>query len=76
MGFSFRSTGCVKRTKESWNEILTINESPARGKDERKTRRVETVGSVNALTVCVTRSAIDQNGSYSRLTNIPVPRAE
>ena len=49
MGFSFRSTGCVKRTKECWNESLTINESQHAAKDERNPHRVETVGLVNAL---------------------------
>jgi len=43
MGFSFHSADCVKRAKECWNESHTINGS-ARGKDQRKTRRVETAG--------------------------------
>jgi hypothetical protein len=50
MGLSFRSTGCGKRTKESWNESQTINESQ-HAADQRKTRRVETVGLVNGLAV-------------------------
>jgi hypothetical protein len=68
MGFSFRSTGCVKRTTAQTDQRM-LERKPhrqrvaARRKDERKTRRVETVGFVNALTVCVTRSAIDQDGS-------------
>ena len=28
LGFSFHSTGCVKRAKECWNESQTTNEKP------------------------------------------------
>ena len=34
MGFSFHSTGCVKRAKECWNESHTIHGStPAKTKE-------------------------------------------
>jgi hypothetical protein len=36
MGFSFRSIGCVKRPKESWNESHTINESRHAAKTKEK----------------------------------------
>jgi hypothetical protein len=36
MGFSFLSTGCVKRTKECWNESHTINASALAAKTKKK----------------------------------------
>ena len=56
MGFSFRSTGRVKRTKGQTDQRRLERkphhqrEVAARRKHETKTRRVETVGLVNALT--------------------------
>ena len=40
MGFSFRSTGCVQRAKECWNESRAINGSAPAAKT-RKTRRLD-----------------------------------
>jgi hypothetical protein len=36
MGFPFRSTGCVQRAKERWNESHTINGSAAAAKTKEK----------------------------------------
>jgi hypothetical protein len=36
MGYSFRSTGCVKRAKECWNESHTINGSAPAAKTKEK----------------------------------------
>jgi hypothetical protein len=40
MGFSVSFTGCVKRSRECWNETHIINAS-ARSKDQKETRRRE-----------------------------------
>jgi hypothetical protein len=40
MGFSFRSTGCVKRAQECWNESHTINGSPRPAKTKEKSAGV------------------------------------
>jgi hypothetical protein len=40
MGFSFRSTGCVKRAKECWNESRTINGSTPAAKTKEKPAEV------------------------------------
>jgi hypothetical protein len=36
MGFSFRSTGCGKRTKECWDESHAINEPQHAAKTKEK----------------------------------------
>jgi hypothetical protein len=36
MGFSFLSAGCVKCTKECWNESHAINASAAAAKTKKK----------------------------------------
>src|SRR5712671_5811249 len=36
LGFSFHSTGCVKRAKECWNESHSINGSAPAAKTEEK----------------------------------------
>ena len=51
MGFSFRSTGCGKADQRMLERKPRHQRVAAHGKDERKTRRVETVGLVNALAV-------------------------
>jgi hypothetical protein len=40
MGFSFHSTGCVKRAKECWNESPTINSSTPAAKTKEKPAEV------------------------------------
>jgi hypothetical protein len=40
MGFSFHSTGCVKRAKECWNESRTINSSTPAAKTKEKPAEV------------------------------------
>jgi len=72
MGLSFHSTGCVKGAKECWNESHTLNR-PARGKDQRKTRRVETAGFSQFLRGKSYEIRDCPNDSRTRLTNIPVP---
>jgi len=64
MGFSLRSTGCVKRPKECWNESRTI-EGGAGSKDQRKTRRREPAGAkpkqsggLNRLPTCPRRFVV------------------
>jgi hypothetical protein len=42
MGFAFQPTGCVKYSKECWNESHAPNGTC--GENQRKTRRVETAG--------------------------------
>jgi hypothetical protein len=46
MGFSFRSTGCGKADQRMLERKPHHQRVTAHGKDERKTRRVETVGLV------------------------------
>jgi hypothetical protein len=41
MGFSFLSTGCVKRTKECRNENHAINGSPRAAKTKENLARVK-----------------------------------
>jgi hypothetical protein len=71
MGFSFHSADCVKRAKEYWNESHTINGRRARQRP-KKTRRVEAAG-LTVLSRYEYESAIDQDGSRTRLTNIRSP---